>query len=291
MTRPFKEGVAYIPLDVDMDEDDKIQLIESVHGVKGFGILIKLMMKIYRNGYYYKWEEKEELLFSRKVGEDVAVVQAVVADCIKWEIFNRDVFEKHKVLTSKGIQKRFFEIAKRRVKIEVDKNLLLLNNGMLEVYENIVYVNNNPENVNNNTHKEVKEVKEGEEVSKEEGDNEKKQSVPYQEIKDLFHKTCPSFSTLRDMSAARKRVLKPLWDKNPSLDFFKELFEKAEDSDFLTGRVKSKNPKHEKWKADFDWIINHNNATKILEGKYKNKSSQNGGYVLPEAQAMAEENL
>ena len=43
--RPLKNGVDYFPLDVVMD--DKIELIESIHGIKGFGIIIKIFQKIY----------------------------------------------------------------------------------------------------------------------------------------------------------------------------------------------------------------------------------------------------
>ena len=50
--RPIKQGLDYFPLDVDMDTDDKIVLIESRYGSDGFTVIIKLLMKIYRNGYY-----------------------------------------------------------------------------------------------------------------------------------------------------------------------------------------------------------------------------------------------
>ncbi|MCY9140555.1 DUF4373 domain-containing protein [Peribacillus frigoritolerans] len=65
MARPKKEGLDYFPLDVDMDQDDKIALIEAKHGVIGFGVTLKLLMKIYKEGYFYRWTEREQLLFSR----------------------------------------------------------------------------------------------------------------------------------------------------------------------------------------------------------------------------------
>ena len=40
MARPQKAGIDYFPMDVDMDQDDKILLIEAEHGVEGFGILV-----------------------------------------------------------------------------------------------------------------------------------------------------------------------------------------------------------------------------------------------------------
>ena len=45
MARPVKEGLEYFPLDCDIDQDDKVALIEAQHGIKGFGVVIKLLMK------------------------------------------------------------------------------------------------------------------------------------------------------------------------------------------------------------------------------------------------------
>ena len=56
MARPVKSGLNYFPMDVDMD--DKVELIEAKHGITGFGILIKLYQKIYKEGYYINWKEE-----------------------------------------------------------------------------------------------------------------------------------------------------------------------------------------------------------------------------------------
>ena len=42
MARPQKEGLDYFPFDVDMDQDDKVALIEAKHGITGFGVVVKL---------------------------------------------------------------------------------------------------------------------------------------------------------------------------------------------------------------------------------------------------------
>jgi hypothetical protein len=119
MTRPIKQGVDYFPLDVDIDVDDKFTLVEAQHGLEGFALVIKLFMKIYKNGYYYSWAEKERLLFLRRTGVKKKLLDGVVSSCVKWGIFDKGKFRKYKILTSKGIQKRYFEIVKRRTEIEV----------------------------------------------------------------------------------------------------------------------------------------------------------------------------
>jgi hypothetical protein len=56
MSRPIKQGLDYFPMDVEVD--DKIELIEAKHGISGFGILVKLFQKIYKEGYYLNWNEE-----------------------------------------------------------------------------------------------------------------------------------------------------------------------------------------------------------------------------------------
>ena len=150
MARPQKVGLDYFPLDVDIDHDDKVAIIEAQHGIKGFGIVIKLLMHIYRNSYYYEWTEKEQLLFSKRVNVDINEVNDVVNDCIKWGLFDKQLFQKYKILTSRGVQKRYFEITKRRQKVEVIKEYFLLNKNDINVYNNLVFVDINSDSSNEN---------------------------------------------------------------------------------------------------------------------------------------------
>lgn len=160
MGRPQKQGLDYFPLNVDIDQDDKIAMIEAIHGIEGFGIVIKLLMKIYKEGYFYKWTEKEQILFSKRVNVDIKQVNEIIDDCIKWEFFDSNLFEAFKVLTSRGIQKRYFEIVKRRQRVEVINELLLLDNADINSYTNIVIVDINKDNVNINPQRKEKEIKE-----------------------------------------------------------------------------------------------------------------------------------
>lgn len=145
MARPTKKGLDYFPLDVDIDQDDKFQLIEALHGVKGFGITIKLLMRIYKEGFFYHWTETEQILFARRVNEDINTVKEVVNDCIKYSLFNSDLYDQFSVLTSHGIQARYFEAISRRKDVNADETYILVN---LENYPN---VNRKAVNVNINS--------------------------------------------------------------------------------------------------------------------------------------------
>lgn len=150
MARPQKVGIDYFPLDVDMDQDDKIAMIEAVRGIEGFGVVIKLLMKIYKEGYYYKWTEREQILFSKRINVDINRVNAIINDCIKWDLFDKELFNKYHILTSRGIQKRYLEAVKRRTSIELIQEFLLLTSCDIVQYKNIVFVDINGDNVNIN---------------------------------------------------------------------------------------------------------------------------------------------
>ena len=163
MARPIKEGLEYFPLDCDMDQDDKIALIEAQHGIIGFGIVIKLLMKIYKNSYFYEWTEKEQLLFSKRVNVDINEVNVIINDLVKWDFFNKELFENEKILTSKGIQKRYLAAVGRRQKVKILKKHLLLDDETVNVYRNLIIVDNNSNlevvNVDIGTQSKVKESK------------------------------------------------------------------------------------------------------------------------------------
>jgi len=152
MGRPQKEGLDYFPLDVDIDQDDKIALIEAQHGIVGFGVVIKLFMKIYKNGYFYEWGEKEQLLFSKRVNVDIHSINAIINDCLKWGLFDPHMYETYGILTSRGIQRRYFEAVSRRQNVTAIEEYCLID---MESYSNIVYVNINGINVNGNSHSRV----------------------------------------------------------------------------------------------------------------------------------------
>ncbi|MHC8517025.1 Lin1244/Lin1753 domain-containing protein [Sporosarcina sp. ITBMC105] len=167
MARPQKLGLDYFPLDVDIDQDDKIQLVEALHGTTGFAVVIKLLMRIYKEGYYYDWTEMEQLLFSRRVNVDINALNDIVNDCIKYGLFDQKLFKTYKILTSHGIQERYFEASKRRKNITVVNQYMLINDSkIVNANINRVNVDINGEVVEGNdaesTQSKVKESKEEE---------------------------------------------------------------------------------------------------------------------------------
>lgn len=139
------EGIPYFPLDVYVD--DKIRLIEAEFGLKGFAVIVKLYQKIYGGfGYYCEWTKDVGLLFSQDVGEGYSSVSEIVSAAIRRGIFDNDLYEKYNILTSQGVQKRYFSAVSRRKQINVKSEYLLIN-----VEQFSKNVNISSENVSRNT--------------------------------------------------------------------------------------------------------------------------------------------
>ena len=128
MARKGKSGLDYFPMDIDFFSDEKIEFVSAKFGTISELIPIKLLMRIYRKGYFIDWDEDVCILFSKKFGDDITfnLLNDVVFELIKREFFSHEMYEDFGILTSKGIQKRFLEATKRRKEIQVFGEYLLL---------------------------------------------------------------------------------------------------------------------------------------------------------------------
>ena len=166
MARPIKQGLDYYPLDVGFLQDVKIRRIMRACGIQSIPVLISLLANIYRNdGYFLRWSPDMSFLIADELGVSEGAVTATVDKAVQVDFFNANMYECYGVLTSEGIQSRFFEAASRRREVRYDARFLLIN---VNVYKNLVNVDNNPVNVDDNPQSKVKKSKVKE--SKEEGE-------------------------------------------------------------------------------------------------------------------------
>lgn len=155
--RKIKQGLDYFMHDVDLSSDDKIELLEAECGLIGYAVFNKLLERIYRNGYYLEADERFLKVFCMRIGININDCINIINVCINEKIFNKKLYDEHKILTSVGIQKRYLKACERRKEINLDGKYLLLDEEDLSIYENINLKNGykNPQG-----RKEVKEVKE-----------------------------------------------------------------------------------------------------------------------------------
>ena len=95
-----------------------------------------------------------------------------------------------------------------------------------------------------------------------------KEKIDYAAVVNMYNEICKSYPKVKSLSDSRKKAIKARLVKH-TMEEIKEVFEKAEASDFMRG-CNSKN-----WQASFDWMIMDRNMTKILDGNYDNRDAAN----------------
>ena len=108
--------LSYFPMDTQFFENEKIEMLMANFGFEASGVYIKLLCKIYTNGYYMRWNETICKVFTYSLHSrfNSKKVQQIIDFLVEFNFFNKKLFLEHQILTSKGIQERFFEIISRR---------------------------------------------------------------------------------------------------------------------------------------------------------------------------------
>ena len=285
MARPKKAGLGYFPKDVDTWDDFKIMDLVNEYGPLGYCIYDIVRDEVYRNGYYLEVSlDNLARLIVRKIGnrwiKEKGLVRQVIQYCADIGLFDNALLTQS-VITSVGIQRRYSEVTVRN-KVNTDKYWLLEKNEPQTALESAVKtsisVTKNPvsatktpvsatfipqkeSKVNKSKLNKTTTAKTG--MQSVSADAERRGSII-----DIFHSICVSYPKVRSISDARKKAIQARLRVHGA-DIIREVFEKAESSDFLRG----KNDRN--WSADFDWIMADRNFAKILDGKYDNRGGNN----------------
>jgi hypothetical protein len=103
----------------------------------------------------------------------------------------------------------------------------------------------------------------------------KGESVPFQEIVNLYHKNLPMLPKVVNINETRKRAMKARWAERVniptgddvvempcnSIDFWDRYFRRAAKQPFLIGESCD-------WNADFDFLLKKNKFIAVVENKY-----------------------
>ena len=117
------------------DNDTKIDKLLDAQGWIGFGIYFFLCQKAFgSDGYFYKWGFDDCASTARKMGGGVGsgTVKETVDYCLHIGLFNKRLFDEWGVLTSKGIQRSYWAVAKSRRDKAVAKELWILEESECE---------------------------------------------------------------------------------------------------------------------------------------------------------------
>lgn len=268
MARPLKQGLEYFPFDTDFFSDVKVRRIAIACGPASTSILICLLCNIYRDkGYYILWDEDLPFVVADSIGTTEGAVIEVIKKAVQVGFFDSEKFEKFKILTSNGIQRRFSSAVKRREEIEYVEEYIV------SACNNSVSARNNSVSAYNNEQSKVKERK----VKR------KKKRTPYgvsssgrtqppnpnmvdfDAFMDYFNKSMAKCQIpCINLMTERRKTYVTARCKEYGKQALQIAIEKAAASDFLNGSS------NKAFVASFDWIFRPNNFPKVLEGNYDN---------------------
>lgn len=130
---PNKKGLDYFPKMIDFYEDDKIFDLLDRYGPLGVTVYDCILCIVYKHGYYAEIPlDKLSKLITKMIGnkwvKNQKVVVQVVHFCSEIGLIDDGLMTEN-IITSVGIQRRFYEIAVKRMKRQLynDKYWLLKN--------------------------------------------------------------------------------------------------------------------------------------------------------------------
>lgn len=132
----MKLGIDYFSLETDIKDDDKIFNLKYRYGMSddgdadfdhaaawaAYGRFIDLLASIYHEGFAIEVTNQKELRLSQQLGMSVKELRAFIETCVEVGLFEESFWKSDKVLTSHGIQKRYFHAVKRRTR-EIPENM------------------------------------------------------------------------------------------------------------------------------------------------------------------------
>lgn len=152
-----KRRIDYAGWSVDIFSNDiKIDQLLDAQGWVGFGIYFYLcQMAFGSDGYFYEWGYALCASTARKMGGGVGAgtVKETVDYCLQIGLFDKGLFDRWGVLTSKGIQNSYLVVlkSKNRKGTELISDYWLLDTSKEEDYQGVVFVRKNSTELEENT--------------------------------------------------------------------------------------------------------------------------------------------
>lgn len=152
-----RKRIDYAGWSVDIfSNDPKIDKLLDAQGWIGFGIYFYLcQMAFGSEGYFYEWCYDLCATTARKMGGGVGAgtVKETVDYCLQIGLFDRGLFDRWGVLTSRGIQKSYLVVlkSKNRKGTEIIEEYWLLDTSNVKDYQGVIFVRKNSQLLGENS--------------------------------------------------------------------------------------------------------------------------------------------
>lgn len=308
LPRPEIQGLKYFPFDVGFFRDRKIRLLRGEHGADGVEVYQRLVCRCYEedNGYFLLWDSDEDhALLADETGYSEDKIRLIVSSCLRRSLFDDTLFKMGNVLTSRGIQRRYFSAIKdTKIKAAAQgrytyiyKDLCLLTEkdfselnktqAWLKVAQNYLISRNNHDKSEKNPDKSEKNPL-NEMKGNETRLNEMKGEDTIPPLSPQGGTDDPPPSPDKTGSVPYTKIMdmyNRICGSFPKIKIVDGARKKAVGARFKTygdiavfqtlfekteASLFLKGDNDRNWRADFDWIIKPTNMAKVLEGKYDN---------------------
>lgn len=275
MARPKKMTVEYFPHFVHSGKT--LYILESSFGNDGYAFWFKLLELLGSTDYHVfdcgnpaNWRF---LLAKTHVNEETA--SEILKTLVELDAIDKELWQEKKIWCENLVRNLADVYKRRQVEIPKKESFRNRNHSVPDISatettgEDSFCVVSEAET----TQSKVKESKGKYSKNKTSSSRQKSDEatkIPYDEIVDLYHSICKSLPRIRALTEARKAQIRARWNENPDFEFWREFFERVENSDFLTGKV-DRHDERKPFIADLQWITKQENQLKILEGKYDNR--------------------
>jgi len=120
MARPQKDGIDYFPHDTNSFSDLKIKMLRAVHGNDGYAFYFYLLEQIYQQHDFVLDLSDDNTCddiiacYCLDLGIQKEKFNEILKTCIKYGLFDKELYNSDKKLTSNGIQKRAKTVIDKR---------------------------------------------------------------------------------------------------------------------------------------------------------------------------------
>ena len=126
MVSTVKNGLSYYNMDTDIFQNRKIRRLLKFYSAKGWLVYSFVLNEIYRNkGFYLEFNDETIFDIADYLNIPTKTVIEIVEFCCEIKLFDNNIMEKDKIITSKNIQLRWEKItksAKRKISEVKDVN-------------------------------------------------------------------------------------------------------------------------------------------------------------------------
>ena len=113
--------MAYYSIDTDRYFDRRIKKLKNKHRANGLVVYDYILCEIYRDkGCYVDWSEDLRFDISDYFAIDENEIETIVLFCAEIGLFDKLIFDERKKITSKSIQNRFLDFAKKMKRTVLD---------------------------------------------------------------------------------------------------------------------------------------------------------------------------